>query len=299
MPSEHVDETLLVKYLIGNLTEEEEARVEDQAFADSAYLSALEAAEADLVDAYVRGDLSHADRRGFERRFLMSPRRRGKVEFARALAIVSAEPARPVAEAPVHATLRDLIRSWSPPLRWAPGLAALICVAGVWWLASQNASMQARLAALEAQERGLKQELSQSKSRADDLAAQLQNRQPTEMPRGSLIASLMLMAGPSRAQTPVEEIVIRPDTQLARIDIQLEARDDYPRYRADLHTRSGRDILIQSNLTRRSAGGGYTVSMDVPVSALVSGEYELALSGIANGQEAREIGFYYFRVRKQ
>src|ERR1700686_3525838 len=89
--SERVDEILLVRYLLGNLTEEEQAQVEDRAFADTDYRDALEAVEADLIDAYVRGGLSPSERREFERRFLTSPGRRSKVEFARALARVAAE----------------------------------------------------------------------------------------------------------------------------------------------------------------------------------------------------------------
>src|SRR6516225_8420330 len=81
MPSERVDEILLTNYLLGKLSEEEAVQVEDRAFAGAAYRGELEAAEADLIDAYVRGDLTQSDRREFERRFLTSPGRRGKVEL--------------------------------------------------------------------------------------------------------------------------------------------------------------------------------------------------------------------------
>src|SRR4051812_32624051 len=91
MRSEPIDELLLVRYLLGSLTEEEQIRVEDCAFAEQDYMGALEAAEADLIDAYVRGELAQADREAFERRFLTAPQRRGKVEFARALARVTAQ----------------------------------------------------------------------------------------------------------------------------------------------------------------------------------------------------------------
>src|SRR6516165_6072717 len=94
MRSERVDEMLLVKYLLGNLTEEEQVQVEDRAFSDPDYLAALEAAEADLIDNYVRGDLSESERRSFERLFLTSSQRRSKVEFARSLASVTAESKR-------------------------------------------------------------------------------------------------------------------------------------------------------------------------------------------------------------
>src|SRR5580765_4200045 len=91
MPSEPMDELLLVKYLLGDLSQEEQVQVEDRAFADPDYLVMLQAVEVDLIDAYVNGDLSPAERRGFERQFLVSPERRKKVAFARDLARVAAE----------------------------------------------------------------------------------------------------------------------------------------------------------------------------------------------------------------
>ena len=91
MRTRHVDDALLLKYLLGNLSEQEQVKVEDRAFSDADYLASLEGAEADLIDGYVRGELSPAERRDFERRFLVSPQRRSKVEFARALARVIAE----------------------------------------------------------------------------------------------------------------------------------------------------------------------------------------------------------------
>jgi hypothetical protein len=309
MRSGRVDE-VLVKYLLGNLTEEEQARVEDQAFADPDYLGALEAAEADLIDAYVRGELAQADRRGFECRFLTSPQRRSKVEFARALARVTAEAA-PLASAtrePVSTwqALRDLIRGWNPALQFAGALAALVCIAGASWLVLENASMRSRVSALRAQrrdlevrEQGLTRDLSQAQSRADSLAAQMQNRQSSEGPRAPLVASLVLMAGLSRAETRVEQLALSPGALIAHIEIQLEARDDFPRFRADLHARSGREILVLSDLVRRRAGGRYTVSIDVPASALGTGEYELALKGLPDGEGAQDVGYYYFHVQKQ
>src|SRR5690348_8466855 len=95
MPSERVDEGLLIRYLLGNLNEKEEEQVEDRAFGDPDYRKTLEAVETDLIDTYVRGGLSPAERRAFEHRFLTSPTRWTKVEFARALARVADETGRP------------------------------------------------------------------------------------------------------------------------------------------------------------------------------------------------------------
>src|SRR6516164_9195159 len=133
MREERVDELLLVRYLLGNLTEEEQVRLEGQAFDDREYLNALEAAEADLIDAYVRGELPQEQRSAFEVRFLVAPQRRRKVEFARALAQVTEEikaAELPVPRASGWRALVGAIRGWNPALQFATGMAALFCAVG-------------------------------------------------------------------------------------------------------------------------------------------------------------------------
>jgi hypothetical protein len=191
-------------------------------------------------------------------------------------------------------------------MRFAGALGAVICVAGGSWLVIENASMKARVSALEAQRRdlevraqGLKQGLGQAQTRAEGLAAQVRKTPTAEGAHTPLVASLMLMPGLSRAESRVEQLTLGAEAQVARIVIQLEARDDYPRFRAELRTRSGRDVLALSDLRAHGATTGNSVSMEVPASALGSGEYELALKGLPDGRNAEDVGYYYFRVQKR
>ena len=124
MRSQRNNETWQVKYLLGNLTEEEQVEVEDRAFADGDYLSSLEATEADLIDAYVRDELSQSDRRSFELRFLTSPERRRKVEFARALATITSESKTQESRAAGRPSFMSAFWGWNPVLQFAAGMAA-------------------------------------------------------------------------------------------------------------------------------------------------------------------------------
>jgi hypothetical protein len=304
MRSQRSNETWHVKYLLGNLTEEEQVEVEDRAFAEADYLSALEATEADLIDAYVRGELSQSDRRSFELRFLTSPERRRKVEFARALATITSESKTQEPRVAGRPFFMRAFWAWSPAVQFAAAAAALICIAGGAWLVSENAAIRSRVTALEAErrdlelrEQSLRQRLSEEQSRAAALSAQ--NRQPSEAARAPLVASLVLVPGLSRAQTSVEQLVLDPSVQIARIEIELESRDDYPRFRAELRTRRGEEVLSRSNLVKRKSGSGFAVSVDVPASALAVGDYELALKGIAADQTSQDIGYYYFGVQRR
>ena len=196
---------LLQNYLLGNLSEKEQVRVEDRAFADPSYLGALEAAEADLIDAYVQGELSQADRRQFEHLFLTSRQRRNKVEFAKALATVAAEskplqfPAQE--RQSVWQAFLNLLYASHPALRFAAGMAALLVVAGTSWLVVENIGMRSHVAALEAQgremrlnEQAVRQQLSEEQARAASLAAQSQ-KPSADSGRPQFLASLVFLPG--------------------------------------------------------------------------------------------------------
>jgi anti-sigma factor RsiW len=84
-----INEELIARYLLGDLSEQELTAVEDRAFSDRSYLEEIQSVESDLIDEYVRGELSDSERQLFETRFLTSAERRNKIEFARALATIS------------------------------------------------------------------------------------------------------------------------------------------------------------------------------------------------------------------
>lgn len=79
MKHDSINDDLIVGYLLGDLPEEKQAEIEDRAFQDEQYLQNILAAESDLIDEYVRGELSNSARRQFESRFLTSAERRRKV----------------------------------------------------------------------------------------------------------------------------------------------------------------------------------------------------------------------------
>jgi hypothetical protein len=309
-PSEPMNELLLVKYLLGDVTPEEQIRIEDRAFADPDYLAVLQAVEVDLIDSYVNGELSPAERRAFERQFLVSPERRRKVAFARDLARVAAEAkafeVSPALQASAWQSFLRALRGWNPALQFAAGLAAVLLAVGASWLTVNNFTMRSRIAGLETQGRELqthsdelRRQLDQEQAHSGGLAAQIQQPGTTARGPAPVAASLVLLPGLSRAESRREQLVLDPSAQVAHIEVQLEARDDYPRFRAELRTLSGAEVLSLGNLSRRRVAAGYAVAFDVPASALSTDQYELAVKGVLNDQSIQDIGYYYFTVQKQ
>jgi DNA-directed RNA polymerase specialized sigma24 family protein len=84
---------VLVRYLLGVASVVEREAVEEEYFAGSSGLDVLLAVEDELIDDYVRGALSRADRLLFEENFLCTAGRRQRLEFTQSLVEVLAGPA--------------------------------------------------------------------------------------------------------------------------------------------------------------------------------------------------------------
>ena len=76
---------LINGYLLGDIQEEERARLEERLFADEGFFNQFELAEDELIEAYVRGRLPPAQRALFESHFLASERRRDRLAVAQTL----------------------------------------------------------------------------------------------------------------------------------------------------------------------------------------------------------------------
>src|SRR5215472_6462693 len=130
-----LDDERLRRYLLGVLPEADAERLHELSVTDEEFAGRLDAVENDLVDAYVRGELSEDNLTHFKAFYLSSPTRRQKVQFAEGLLALERRTAsaparikeRGVSASPSRQASRD--RSSSPMLavrrfgfRW--GLAA-------------------------------------------------------------------------------------------------------------------------------------------------------------------------------
>jgi len=88
-------DAVFVRYLLGELPDEDRDRLEDEYFEDDAVHERLLALECELVDAYVRGELSPGERRHFEDRFVATPEGREKVARARSFEAYQSRIVRP------------------------------------------------------------------------------------------------------------------------------------------------------------------------------------------------------------
>jgi len=322
------NEKLIARYLLGELSDEQQVEIEDRAFADKDYLASITAVENDLIDEYVRHELSETDRRNFERRFLASAARRKRVEFAKSLAFMSQEA--PVAKKTVipqwswRESLYAFISGLTPAAKFALSAAMLLLLVGGAWLLTETLRLRSQLTQLQAenqsrqnQRQALEQQIEAERRRNEELNARLnqekQQREQTDEslrqlsetadstspPPRPVIASLTLLPGLSRGGGNKPSLVMPGDARLVRLNIGIDPEEQYKNFAVELRTAAGRQVWTRENLAARNRGGARAIGLTLPASVLKSGEYELRLSGLKEGGEAEDIGFYYFDVKKR
>jgi hypothetical protein len=334
MKRDHINDELIVGYLLGDLPEEKQSEIEDRAFQDEQYLQNILAAESDLIDEYVRGGLSDSARRQFEGRFLASAERRRKVEFARALASVALEFAvienniRPAsARAPLSRAnaLSVFLRGLNLAARFSLATAALLIMIGGSWLVAERLRLRAELSELrreqqsrERQQQALQQQIADEQARREDLSAQLQRereqRERSQQLVGELqreleasatqpaqpaVVSLALWPGISRSDGARPKLILPQASRRVRIQIGVEPGDEYSSFRAELRAPGGQPIWTQHSLSARRVRAGRAVVLNLPASILKAGEHELVLKGVTGEGKTEEVGYHYFDVVKK
>ena len=77
------NENMIRRYLLGELAEADQAALEQELLIDRGKFEQVWAVENELVDSYVRGEMSRADRKRFESHYLASPLHRERVAIAK------------------------------------------------------------------------------------------------------------------------------------------------------------------------------------------------------------------------
>lgn len=322
------NETVIARYLLGELSEEQQIEIEDRAFADKKYLASITSVENDLIDEYVRNELSGAERQRFEKKFLASAERRKRVEFARALTGVISEQTVPkkifVNETKSWSwwdSIYAFINGLTPAAKMAFVSTVPLLLIGAGYLSLETLRLRRELtelrAAQQSQQNSQQQALELERHRNEELNAQLnQEKQQREQTDESLrelseagdavnpaprpvIASLTLLPGLSRGGDNKPSLVLPDDARLVRLQIGIDPEEPYKNFNIELLTLAGRQVWTREKLNARNRRGARAVGLTIPATALKSGEYELRLRGVTESGAAEDVGFYYFNVRKR
>jgi anti-sigma factor RsiW len=304
------NESLMTRYLLKELSQEEEDRFEQKYFSDDQVFEELQVAEAELIDSYARGALSESERRQFLRFYLTSAERRKKVEDAEclmaALVQAAAEKAA-VAEPQLRGRLFNRFRSPLFSIRLGYAMAMVVVLAFAFVATLENRRLHSELTRLRTKETvaiGRSQNL-EAKSNLADVPGANESHGKIAQPEGaeSLIASLGLRSGMSRdiAGGTSNKLRISPGIRWVRLSLLLEHDEHYLEYTAVVQTVNGDEIERVDRLkSETQAGLGTLVELQMPADLLAGDTYVVKLLGITKNGNREDVDEYAFQaVRRE
>lgn len=304
------DEAVLRRYLLGDVSSQEQEEVDLWLMSSEDAYDLLEAAEDDLIDDALAGRLQKRDLDRFNTVFLVAPERQRKLQFSRSLrrAVDAANPAtEPVAassEANVWQQLREIF-SYRPVVAYGMSALSLILLIATTWSAVQVAELQRQLRSTSDQlvtigrdRDDLRKQLEESREATRTLEAQvreLESSPKTSTPSaGPVLLAVNLIPGITRSANDISTITLTANTRTAQFSLAL-LDDNFASYRASL-TKDGREILSRDKISANSTPDGKTIQLTVPAENLSDGDYSFLLSGIPTSGAPESVARYYFRV---
>lgn len=293
--NQHENDRRMIQYLLGTLAEEERTRLEDDYFADDTLFEELAAVEAELIDAYVGGELAGSERAQFEERYLASSEQRARIAFARQLIEKPDKTPSQVTETDIGWWRRARTAlDWRQPIFAAAfAVAVLAIVVSAVWRIYRPASPPVPTQAQRTQP-------ATEPVPATLPPATTAERQPQSGRGTAAVDAIALVLAPGLTRSPGEGgavLAIGPGTKTVRIQLDHEG-EGYASYRAVLRTPEGQEVWRQRDVAplRR---GAKSVVIIIPAASLRPGDYVVTLSGIPPSGPVEDVADYAFRVVKQ
>ncbi len=312
-PPQAPEEQRLVRYLLGSLPDTEAEGLDELSVTDDQFAAHLSDVENDLVDGYVKGELSGETLERFRSHYLSSPTRRDKVAFAETfIAHQKRAPGSPGSTtAPAHTPDRRAFAVGAAP--WALAAAALLVLAAGGSLVLQNLRLRSDLTeargsrtALEERERQLHKQLDDARAadagaakelaRVRESLAQLEALTAANPPGGkAIVLSFVLLAG-TRNAGDITTIAVPPEIDAVTLRLALEG-DDFPGYRAVLKDpATDRIVWSGADLPAASRNGAKWLPITLGPSWLKPQPYTVEVIGVPARGAAVLVGTYPFRV---
>ena len=282
-----------MRYVLGTLPDAERVQLEERYFADDAEFEEIEIAEEELIDRYVRGELSKSDRAAFEQTVAHSPRLMERVEFAKLFADK-------LRVAPKKANWWEGLFSFpnGPRLAFGFSIVLVLIAGGVllvgWWqLRAESRRLAVQQAALDQRQRELDQQAQNKPTPTESPAPQQVPQEPA--PQTGTVLPFTLFPGAARSTSGAGNIQIRPGTSALQLTLNL--RDtDYSSYRMTLNSPDRQNILTQSGLKPRIIKNRAVIIFRIPSERLPQGDYYITLFGEPANESVDD---YSFRVIRQ
>lgn len=303
MREQVLDDVVARRFLLGELPEEEQWRIEELAFEDPDTFSFLESAEDDLVDDFIRNELSADEKQRFENHFLkLVPGRRKYVETSRLMVQgfdkrLSEEPSPRPKPFSFLTWFKDQNAWLQIPLTAA--MLAVIVIAV--WLLTRPEPPPTHQAGQNPPVATPTPELKISPAETPTQSPVHVENKPkptpgTEVPRTG-VAYALLQPGSLRSQGP-QQLQLPSNSPNVGVDL-LVTRVRHKTYEVILQTEDGTPLQRWANLKPQKSGRLSILRIMVPVDLLKPQHfYQIVVNGVMSNGQLQEIDQYPFEPIK-
>ncbi|MBL8190034.1 MAG: hypothetical protein JNK38_18615 [Acidobacteria bacterium] len=267
---------LFTRYLLGQLHDAEQDRLEEEYFCNNEVFVALLDAKDQLISNYLNGRLTAEDRKRFEQHFLTLPGHKREVELACSF----------LSPAPKPQLVTNRITSDRKPSTKKESPHGFRKTYQPWILAAAAMLLIGSIIALQ-----VRKERQQATSPEVQIAA-------IQLPKGPPNISLFLKPTSSRSFGQDITAKIGKETQIVELKLEV-SKETFPIYRGTLHIKGKEDEVLSDDslhATKNEAGTPIVI-WRLPAAKLQIEDYTASLQGIAPGNPSVPIGDYDFEVR--
>ncbi len=309
-PTTKLNEEKLKQYFLGKLSEAEKIAFEEEIALDEELTERAQIVEGELLDDYLRGNLSASDGELFEAIYLMTEARREKLSLAKSLwRVADEQKSAEIIAAESSPSVWQIWNAWR--VAFAGAAAILLFGAFVFlWLnlrdkeeiAEQQNSNKPLIVLIENRNTPpIENVNSASQNVNNSNLRQNKNAPPTPAPKATptptpmkqsapTLASFTLLPGTLRDEGE-QFIKIAPNTQ--KINLRLNPPKDaakYQTYSAVLKTADGETVFTAPNLK--------SLNLTLPAKKLENRTYIIFLEGQKAQNTPESVAEYTFRVRR-
>jgi len=302
------------KFFFGKMAEEERVEFEKAFAADYELLEEMRAFEDDLIEEYVRGWMTAAEKSEFETHFLNTEKRRQKVEFSRRL--IEEIHQENILSSTEKESFWSKFGSWFsiPKIATATAFALIILVFGGWFLLKNSEIEKVEIvknqnsanteipnqnttnAEINAVNSNQKVEANLEPNSTNQKIAKptpIKTPEPQKTPIPKIVPNpvLVLFAGTLRDGGEINELKLPKNSGGATFQLNLKAVN-YKIFRADITDGKGKVVFRSGNLTPRKA----ILNLFVPAKNLQKGDYRINLYGKNPAGENESAADFQFRV---
>ena len=272
MQLDYKEQESLRKYLLGSLPPGEIAALEERLLTDAVFYDELLMVEDELIDQYLSGEQSPAERESFEAHFALAPERQQKVRFARAL--------KKYLSSTNEAEAKDVIIA-------EPSSSELVSVADnsqrpFFLFLQRNPILAYSLAATFVLVIGIVSWTTLNRSRSHE--------------PGQVLA-VVLTPGLSRSVDggEIKKISIPPGTDTLQLQLELP-KAEYATYRAEVLRSDRTMVSMVGGLRPATATANKSITVPLSASLFKRDDYSVKVGGKRPDGVYEDVASYVFRV---